>query len=139
MSARVSSTSFSIQNTVKGKLPRLPFLLMKEKVLGKDYELSLVFVGPTKIRNLNRVYRNKDKVTDILSFPLTKNSGEIFICLRDAKSKAKKIPRRTKNEKDYLGFLFIHGLLHLKGLDHGSRMEREEKTISSFFGIEILA
>ncbi len=130
--------SFSIKNTGRGKLPRLPFLLMKEKVLGKTYDLSLAFVGPTKIRELNRIYRNKDKVTDILSFPLTKNSGEIFICLSDVKTKAKKTPKKTASEKDYLGFLFIHGLLHLKGLDHGSRMEREEKTISSFFGINVL-
>lgn len=129
-SKRVSASSFSMQKTEKGKLPRLPFRQMKEKVLGRSYELSLVFVGPNRIRTLNRIYRRKNKATDILSFPLAKTSGEIFICLNQAKSQAKKIPRKIN---DYVAFLFIHGLLHLKGLDHGSRMEREEKAIFQYF------
>ncbi|MEK7390691.1 MAG: rRNA maturation RNase YbeY [Patescibacteria group bacterium] len=129
-SKQVPTSSFSIQKTGKGKLPRLPFHRIKEKVLGRTYELSLVLVGPSRIRTLNRIYRRKDKATDILSFPLTKNSGEIFICLNQVKSRAKKI---SGNANNHVAFLFIHGLLHLKGLDHGSRMEREEKAILQYF------
>jgi len=123
-----------MQNTGKGKLPSLPFSRIKEHVLGPDYELSLVFVDSKKIQELNRQYRDKDKPTDVLSFPLTENSGEIFICLSVAKEKAKDFSRKPN---DHVGFLFIHGLLHLKGLDHGSRMDQEERTISSVFGIDI--
>lgn len=123
-------SQFSIQSTVKGKLPGLPFLQMKEAVLGKNYDLSFVFVGRRRIRTLNRIYREKDHATDILSFPLEKKSGEIFIFLDKARSAAKKFDRTAD---EHLAFLFIHGLLHLKGLDHGSRMEREEKKFSSFF------
>ena len=134
-SKRISSSSFSIQKTGKGKPPRLPFRQMKEKILGRAYELSLVLVGPGQIRTLNRIYRQKNQTTDVLSFPLTENLGEIFICLNQAKSRAKKIPRRVT---DHVAFLFIHGLLHLKGLNHGSRMEKEEEAIASHFGIRIV-
>jgi probable rRNA maturation factor len=123
-----------MQNTGKGKLPGLPFSRMKEHVLGPEYELSLVFVGPKKMQELNKQYRGKDYATDILSFPLTETSGEIFICLSIAKEKAKDFSRKAS---DHVGFLFIHGLLHLKGLDHGSRMDQEERSISSVFGIDI--
>jgi probable rRNA maturation factor len=132
MFGSVSDSSFDIKNTTRGRLPSLPFLAIKEKVLGKNYDLSVAFVGKDRIRNLNRIYRNKDRVTDVLSFPLTKNSGELFIHLPRAESNAKKFGRKPKN---HVIFLFIHGLLHLKGMDHGSRMEREEKTFGSFFGI----
>ncbi len=124
--------SIQIKNTTKGKLPSLPFVQMTEKVLGPDYELSVVFVGEQKIRSLNRIYRKKDKATDILSFPLTEKSGEIFICIPQANKKAK---LHDKTSHKYLGFLFIHGLLHLRGLDHGSIMEQEENKFTSLFNL----
>src|SRR4051812_36300373 len=104
-----SNHSLNIRNTTKGKLPSLPFVQMKDKVLGQDYELSVAIVGEQKIRSLNRMYRDKDTATDILSFPLTKKSGEIFICIPQANKKSKLHDRTSKN---YLAFLFIHGLLH---------------------------
>ena len=61
------------------------FELIKEAVLGKNFELSLVFCSAKKIQNLNKIYRNINKPTDILSFPLSKNSGEIFICKSEAR------------------------------------------------------
>jgi len=126
-----------IKKTTKkewGKSLDLPFRVMKDKVLGSNYELSVVFVGKQRIRTLNRTYRQKDKATDILSFPLTKTSGEIFICLEVTKIKAKEFSRSFQN---YAAFLIIHGLLHLKGMDHGSRMEAEEKLLTAHFGIDI--
>lgn len=134
MSARVESPTFSIKNTLKGKAPSLPFLLMKENVLGKDYDLSFVLVGPKKIQELNNTYRGKNEPTDVLSFPLTENSGEIFLCPSVARTKAKKFNRKSH---DHTGFLFIHGLLHLKGMDHGSRMEQEEQAISKMFRLTL--
>ncbi len=116
--------SVSINNTTKGKLPRLPFVQIKNAILGNTYELSLVFIGNTKSRTLNRQYRNKDYATNVLSFPLSKNEGEIFIDLKKAKSEA---PQFEMNYQKFIQYLFIHGLLHLKGLDHGQKMEALEK------------
>ena len=121
-----------ITNTTKGKLPRLPFAQMTEAVLGKDYECSFVVVSPHKSRELNRTYRGKDYSTNILSFPIDKTEGEIFIDLAKAKSEAPDFDRTYTN---FIAFLYIHALCHLKGLDHGTKMENLEKKIRAKFNI----
>jgi probable rRNA maturation factor len=126
------SETFEITNKTKGKLPRLPFVQMKEAVLGKDYELSLVFVSEKESHKINLAHRQKDKPTNILSFELDKKSGEIFICPAYAKKEAPLFERTYSN---YIAFLFIHGLMHLKGYDHGSTMENEEVKIRKQFSI----
>lgn len=131
MAKRDDDNTCDIRNTTKGKLPSLPFADIKKAILGKDYELSLVFVGDTKSRTLNRTYRNKDKPTNVLSFPLSTTEGEIFLNLKKAKSEAKDF---DKAFVPFVGFLYIHGLLHLKGLDHGEKMERLEKKYCKQFG-----
>ena len=123
--------SVDIKSTEKEQL-ELPFSIMTEKVLGPDYELSLVFNSPEEMVQLNKQYRDKDYVADILSFPLTETSGEIFMCLDQVRIKAQEYNQTFEN---HVAFLFIHGLHHLKGLDHGSRMDKEEKMIRDFFGI----
>ena len=123
---------FSITNKTKGKLPRLPFLEMKEAVLGKRYDLSLVFIGETRSRTLTNTYRKKDKVSNVLSFAIDETSGEIFITPSVAKREARHFDKTTKN---HMGYLFIHGLLHLKGYSHGSRMESKEKALSKRFSV----
>jgi len=110
----------------------LPFASMKEAVLGGNYELSLVFAPKSTLRELNRTHRGKDATTDILSFPLSKSAGEIFMNLDEAKKQAKKFDRKFEN---FAGFLFIHGLVHLKGYAHGSRMEALEAKFRKQFGI----
>ncbi len=124
--------AFTITNTTKGKPPRLPFVDMKNAVLGEDYSLELTFCSPKQIQELNKRYRNIDKPTDILSFPLSEKEGEMFICLSESRKEAKKFEREFEN---FIGFLFIHGLTHLKGLDHGSTMERTERAIRLKFHI----
>ena len=107
----------NITNLTKRPVPDWPFAKWQKKILGADYDLSLVFCGSTLARKLNKEKRNKDKSANILSFPLSQTSGEIFI----------KLP-----ETDFsVEHLFIHGLLHLKGLSHGSKMETEEKRFLS--------
>ena len=105
---------------------------IKEAVLGKEYDLSFSFVGPKKMRELNRIHRGKDYATDILSFELEKNAGEIFICKSAAREKARLFARPLSN---YLSYLFIHGLMHLKGMTHGDTMERHERKIRKQFGV----
>ncbi len=126
------SESFQILNMTKGALPSVPFAVIKDAILGKKYELSLVFCGNKKSKELNKIYRNKDYTPNVLSFPLDKNSGEIFINPHVAKKEAVKF---DKNYKDFVGFLFIHGCLHLKGMEHGSRMEKAEEKFQKKFGI----
>src|SRR6185436_4423614 len=105
----------SILRKTKRALPRLPFSSMKEAVLGKSYELSLVFVENKTSHALNRRYRGKNKPTNVLSFPLSKNSGEILIDVKKTKKEAAEL---NESFREYLKFIFIHGLLHLKGMDH---------------------
>jgi rRNA maturation RNase YbeY len=125
-------TNLTIVNKTKGKLPRLPFADMKNKALGADYELELIFVGPKEMHHINLTTRGKDKPTNILSFPLDTTSGQIFICPSYAKKEAPDFDRPFDN---YLAFLFIHGLIHLKGYDHGSTMENEERKIRAAFNV----
>jgi len=124
--------SFSLKNNTKGKLPRLPFLELKEHILGKKYILSVVFIGDSLSKKLNNQYRQKNKPTNVLSFPLSQSEGEIFLNLKRAKMEA---PKFGDSYTSFVGFLFIHGLLHLKGMDHGSRMERAEKLARKHFNI----
>lgn len=127
-----NSEKFTIINKTKGRLPSLPFLLYKNKILGKTYELDLVFIGEKKIKILNKKYRNIDKPTDILAFPISKGAGEMFICQKWALKKSKEFERNYKN---FLAFLFIHGAVHLLGFDHGNKMETEEKKYRAYFKI----
>ncbi len=126
------SENFSITNKTKSTLPRVPFDNIKKAALGEEYSLSLVFIGDKKSKELNFSYRNKNKPTNVLSFPLDKKSGEIFITLSVAKKEAKSFERKFEN---FVAFLFIHGLMHLKGMDHGSTMEKAEKKLRLKFGI----
>lgn len=107
--------------------------MIAEKILGKKYELSLVFVGDVRMRTLNKTYRKKDSVTDILAFPISETSGEIFINQNVAAKKAKLF---TLSKQDYMTYVFIHGLLHLKGHDHGRTMETLEDTWCRKFDVQ---
>ena len=126
------NANFNLTNTTKAKLPSLAFADMKDAVLGKDYELSLIIVGRKEIQKLNKEYREINKPTDILSFPLSESFGEMYINPEMAKLEAKKFDRNYEN---FLAFLFIHGLVHLKGFDHGSTMEGMEIVFRKKFGI----
>ena len=123
---------FSIINENKEKLPKIPFKEIKEASLGNSYSLSLIFTSPAKMKKLNTIYRDKEEPTDILSFPLNENEGEIYISLSEAKKESKKFERDYEN---FIAFLFIHGCVHLKGHDHGSTMENIEVKLRNKFKI----
>jgi probable rRNA maturation factor len=132
----VKNITFNLTNTTEAKLPRginsLAFSEMKDAILGKKYELSVIIIDKKEIRKLNREYRGIDKPTDILSFPLSDDFGEIYINLEVAKIESTKFDRTYEN---FLAFLFIHGLVHLKGFDHGSTMESIEARFRKKFDI----
>jgi len=108
------------------------FELIKKAALGNNYALSFAFTTPAHMRKLNLIYRNLNKSTDILSFPLSKNEGEIYICKSAARKEAKKFERAYDN---FIDFLFIHGCVHLKGYDHGKKMELVEQKLRSRFHV----
>ena len=97
------------------------FAKIKDAVLGKKYDLSVAFLSSTEMRKVTVRTKKKNHVSNVLSFPLSKTSGEILICKAAAKPYS-------------VEFLFIHGLLHLKGLKHGATMEREEDRLLKRFG-----
>jgi len=103
--------------------------------LARDYavlrpEIALAFVGDAEIRTLNRVFRKKDKPTDVLSFPLRERAadgkfylGDIIISVPTAARQAKRLGHPVERELEYLT---IHGFLHLLGYEHDEGHEREE-------------
>jgi len=118
----------------KSTLPSVPFLRLKEKILGKSYELSISFVSETKAQEINIEHRNKDYIPNTLSFSLCeiprKKNGEIIMCLKEARRQYKKFGMTYEN---YLIFLVLHSMLHLKGYVHGSTMESKEKYYFKLF------
>ncbi len=110
-----------------------------EKVLKgenkKDSELSIALIGQGKMRKLNKKYRGKNRVTDVLAFGENPKSkiqnpkfitglGEIVICLREVKKNAKRY--ETIFEKE-LAKVLIHGILHLLGYEHEKSEEEAKK------------
>ena len=123
--------SVAISATIKS-YPTWPYQEMKNAILGKRYDLSLSFVGPTQAKKLNEQYRKKDYVPNVLSFPLDATHGEIIICPVVAKTQAKDFDLSVEG---YIAYLFIHGLVHLKGHDHGATMDRLEQKFLRQFSI----
>lgn len=123
---------FSAPSNKKPRISRSIFRCVKDAVLGPAYELSAAFVDSRTMRVLNRRYRGIASPTDILSFPLSKTSGELVFSMREVEKQASLFERAAPN---FLAFLFIHGLLHLKGYRHGSKMEAQEIKFRKKFGI----
>lgn len=97
-------------------------------------EISISFVDRDEIKSLNYEYRDMDEVTDVLSFPLSNPEewkddgiptalGDIIICMDVAREQALEYGHSFERE---LGFLAIHGLLHLAGYDHINPEEENE-------------
>ena len=131
----VENKNLTISYTVK-KTPKIDGVFlhkMKDMILTTKYDLNIYFVGEKTMRSVNKKYRNKDYVTDILSFPFTEeNFGEIYICLNKANKKAKTF---NTTEKKYLDYILMHGMIHLTGLDHGEKMDNVEKKYSNRLNI----
>ncbi len=122
------SFSTTVSQTAPLSLQKEGRLLTRiaEAVLGRSYELSIVLIGDARARALNHTHRGKDKPTNVLSFPLSKTTGEIYLDMPLIRREAHRFGT-TAHQHAY--FLFVHGLLHLKGLDHGAHMERRERQL----------
>lgn len=125
-----NETSYELDNEIKDLYKLLEFALKREKL--DNVEFNVIFVDSDTIHNINKTYRNVDRVTDVISFALEDNEtikldhrllGDIYICIERAKEQAQEYGHSFKRE---LSFLTIHGLLHLLGYDH---MEPEEEKV----------
>ena len=127
------ASTVDVRNFTRSSAPRLPYQQIAAAIL-PGWEISLVFAGETRAKNLNIQLRKKDYIPNVLSYETssTKNerSGEIIICPAVAKRQAGDYGLSTSS---FIGFLFIHGLLHLKGLPHGTTMDRYEREYLSRF------
>jgi probable rRNA maturation factor len=89
--------------------------------------MQIVFVTQEEIHRLNLTYRNIDRPTDVLSFPNDdsddKSLGDIFISIEQAIKQAEEYGHGLDRE---MGFLAVHGYLHLKGYDHHSPEEEKD-------------
>ncbi len=119
------NTVVEITNLTKGALPKAPFGVLAAKILSANYELSLTFVPPAKMRTFSQQYKGDPTHMNVLSFPISKISGEIIVCPATAKTEAKEFDHTYEQ---HLSYLVIHGMLHLAGYHHGSRMESAEKS-----------
>lgn len=105
--------------------------------------LNIIIVDNEKIREINRDYRNKDAVTDVISFAFEEVNdveytdirflGEIYISYERCVSQASDFGHSVKREFCYLA---VHGLLHLLGYDH---MVEEDKKVMRALEEEILS
>lgn len=108
--------------------------VLAKEGFARDAEVSVSFVSNNEIKNLNKIYRNKDSVTDVLSFPLGADGkydinketgcallGDVVISLETAMRQAEIYGHSLERE---IGFLTVHSMLHLLGYDHeGSPLE----------------
>jgi probable rRNA maturation factor len=110
--------------------------------------LSIHAVPPKKIQEINRLYRHKDKPTNVLAISadaldievpdeITRNLGDIFICLPIVEAEAKAEEKLFLN---HLIHMVVHATLHLTGHDHennyeAKKMENSERRILSLMGI----
>ncbi|MFH1656420.1 MAG: rRNA maturation RNase YbeY [Candidatus Nealsonbacteria bacterium] len=128
-----------INNLTKSSVNKKLLKGIIENVLkGENQEkenLSIVFVGAKRIRELNKKYRKKDKPTDVLSFSAVEKFpdipelelGEIVICPQIVKKNAKKFNIEYNKE---LNRVLVHGVLHILGYEH----ENTEKEAKKMFG-----
>ena len=124
-----------IRNFTKSPPSRLPYEKIASGIL-PGWDISLVFVGETRAKSLNQKLRNKEYVPNVLSYESGTKSGEIIICPSIAKRECRTYGLGCHQ---YVGYLFIHGLLHLKGYPHGTTMDRlEREHLSRFIGVSLL-
>ena len=90
----------------------------------KEVPLSIGFISEKQIRALNDAWRQKDRVTDVLSFELNEEflKGEVLLNYEQAKRQALALKHSTRDE---VCFLIVHGVLHLFGHDHEKKQDAQ--------------
>lgn len=109
---------------------------MEEKLEDKKLYVNIVLTNPENIRKMNKEYRNIDKATDVLSFPMFEKEelekrqavnldilGDIVISIEKVKEQAKDYGHSFERE---LSYMVVHGFYHLMGYDH---IEEKDKIV----------
>jgi len=123
-----------INRQTKSRIRTDRFAALLERLLRrsrlKNTDVVLVFAGDAAVRRLNRLYRKKDKTTDVLSFPLDgrgeggrRHLGDIVISVPRARRQAAALGHGLEAE---LAYLAVHGFIHLCGYEHFAGHEEEE-------------
>ena len=132
---------FELLLNKRGQTADFGWLKDLQKVLAKKFKIksaiSIALVDELEIQEFNRVYRHKNKITDVLSFQLNSEDilGEVVICLNQARRQAK---IATKTLKSELQLLTIHGILHLLGYNHelnAKEAKRQQSTEQEIYKI----
>lgn len=127
--------------------------VLHEENFNDNAEIELTFVDDGQIKELNKEYRNIDKSTDVLSFPLGENGiydknpengfymlGDIVISVDHAEKQADLYGHGIERE---VAFLTVHSMLHLLGYDHvdGGEQQRimrqKEETVLEKMGLSV--
>jgi len=123
-------TSCEIGDDIKSIIKKVIDETLKFEDYTENVEISLSFVTNDEIKMLNKQYREIDKITDVLSFPLGDENpetneimlGDIVISLDRAEEQANEYGHEFKRE---IGFLTVHSMLHLLGYDHENKEDEE--------------
>jgi probable rRNA maturation factor len=120
------------------EIERLINFAAKKQMVEEHSEVSVTFVSNERIQEINREYRDKDMPTDVISFAMEELGegevelsgiemprilGDIVISIPRTKEQAEEYGHSFQRE---LGFLAVHGFLHLLGFDHMTEDEEKE-------------
>ena len=106
-----------------------------EKLEASNFYISIILTNPENIQRINKEYRNIDKPTDVLSFPMFEKEelenakfenqevlGDIIISIEKVKEQAEEYGHSFERE---LAYMVVHGFYHLMGFDHMIEKEKE--------------
>lgn len=142
---------YKVGFSLKALIKKAVLATLKYESFNSDSEVSITFTDNEGIRELNREYREKDRATDVLSFPMydMRNGdmpeegypaelGDIVLSLERAQEQAEEFGHSFKRE---VAFLTVHSTLHLLGYDHelsdedDADMRRRQKEIMEILKI----
>jgi probable rRNA maturation factor len=140
--AKVRPLSLDVQLAARrARFPsRAKVLRWARAAMRRSAEVTVRVVGESEGRRLNRVYRGRDRATNVLSFAYERGaravSGDIALCAPVIRREAE---RQGKPLEAHYAHLVVHGLLHLQGYDHEApraarRMEALETQILAKLG-----
>ena len=124
--------SVAVQRAVRGAPPSARLRAWALAAAAPGQAVTLRVVGAAEARTLNRTFRRRDYATNVLSFAYDPGHGDLVLChpviVREAREWSKTLSA-------HYAHLVIHGMLHLRGLRHGPRMERRETRLLARFGL----
>ncbi|MBN2794165.1 MAG: rRNA maturation RNase YbeY [Clostridia bacterium] len=128
-------SALEIDEKIETMIEDLVQLCLESESIEMDGEVSIMFVDDKEIHALNKVHRNKDSSTDVLSFPqyddlksLAINDpyvilGDVVISTETAMRQAEEYNHPLERE---IGFLLVHSMFHLFGYDHDTEEHTKE-------------